>query len=57
MYRSYEEKVLVIARRMIYALYVDKDIETIISYLNPNDFIYTCPNIKKTVPIKAASLD
>ncbi len=49
MYKSYEEKVLVIARRMIYAFYVDKDIETIISYLNPNDFIYTCTNTDKTI--------
>lgn len=49
MYRSYEEKVLVIARRMIYAFYVDKDIETIISYLNPNDFIYNCTNTNETI--------
>lgn len=49
MYRSYEEKVLVIARRMIYAFYVDRDIDTIISYLDPNNFIYTCANTNQTV--------
>lgn len=49
MYRSYEEKVLIITRRLIYAFYVDKDINTIISYLNPNDFIYTCANTNQTV--------
>lgn len=49
MYRSYEEKALVIARRMIYAFYVDRDIETILSYLNPENFIYTCTNTNETI--------
>ena len=34
---------------MIYAFYVDRDIDLIISYLNPNDFIYTCANTNQTV--------
>lgn len=44
MYRYLEEQALVIARRMIYAFYVDKDIDTVISYLNSKDFTYTCAN-------------
>ena len=49
MYRSYEEKVLIIARRLVYAFYVDRDIDTIISYLNPKDFMYTCANTNQTI--------
>lgn len=49
MYRSYQENALIIARRIIYAFYVDKDIESIISYLNPENFMYTCTNTNETV--------
>ena len=49
MRRKQEENALIIARRMIYAFYVDKDIDTVISNLNPDDFVYNCANTSETV--------
>ena len=49
MRRNQEENALIIARRLIYAFYVDKDIDTIISNLNTSDFIYNCANTNETV--------
>ena len=49
MRRKQEENALIIARRMIYAFYVDKDIDTVISNLNPDDFVYNCANTNETV--------